>query len=116
MLKTPLVSMLLVLAASLLGAVGQFLFQHASKATKGGLVATLLSPWALAGMASYVSVMILFTTAFRMGGSVKVLYPIYASTFIWAALLSLAFFGQPVRPIHGLGMLLLVLGIACMSW
>ncbi len=60
--------------------------------------------------------MVMFTSAFRLGGTVRVLYPIYASTFIWAAVMSLAFYGQPIRLTHGIGMLLLIVGILCMSW
>ncbi|MEQ8788789.1 MAG: hypothetical protein RIC55_20930 [Pirellulaceae bacterium] len=115
MLGTPVASMLLVLLAAVLGAGGQFLFKHASQ-DKASLSAVLLNPWALSGMACYLTVMFLFTTSFRLGGSVRVLYPLYASTFIWAAVLSLVLFGQPIRPIHGLGMVLLLAGIVCMSW
>jgi multidrug transporter EmrE-like cation transporter len=115
MLRTSLASILLVLLAAVLGAGGQFLFKHASQG-KTGLIGVLLSPWALAGMLCYVTVMVLFTTSFRLGGSVRVLYPLYASTFIWAAVLSLILFGHPIRPIHGLGMVLLIVGIVCMSW
>jgi multidrug transporter EmrE-like cation transporter len=116
MFNTPPLSLLLVLAAAMLGAVGPFLFQHAARAGEKSAVAALASPWALAGMGCYLAVMVMFTSAFRLGGTVKVLYPIYASTFIWAALMSLAFYGQPIRWIHGVGMLLLIAGILCMSW
>ena len=115
MLKTPLLSLILVLAAALLGAVGQFVFQHAAK-TSRGLASVLVSPWAWLGMLTYLSVMVLFTQAFRLGGNVKVLYPIYATTFIWAALGALALHGTPIRPIHMAGMTLLISGIVCMSW
>ncbi|MEZ6069929.1 MAG: hypothetical protein R3C10_06530 [Pirellulales bacterium] len=109
-------SMLLVLVASILGAIGPFLFQQAAKAQVGHALVALVNPWAIAGMASYLTVMLLFTQAFRLGGTVKVLYPIYATTFVWAAVISLLYFGQPVRPIHIVGMGLLVAGIVCMSW
>lgn len=115
MLGTPLLSMLLVLAAAVPGAVGQFHFQRGAKSADS-VDALLLSPWAWTGMACYVTVMLLFTNALRLGGSVRVLYPLYASTFLWAAVLSLLLFGQPIRPIHGLGMALLIAGIVCMSW
>jgi hypothetical protein len=53
------------------------------------------SPWILGGMACYVAVMFLFTQAFRAGGTVTVLYPVYALTFIWAAIFGLVLFGLP---------------------
>ena len=37
---------------------------------------------------TYLLVIVLFTYAFSIGGTVRVLYPLYASTFIWAALIA----------------------------
>ena len=115
MLNTPPLSLLLVLLASVLGAIGPFLFERASHVALSGIVSVLLNRWSLAGMACYVAVMVLFTSAFRLGGTVKVLYPIYASTFIWAALMAMVFQNQPIRVSHGVGMVLLMAGIFCMS-
>lgn len=105
-----------VLVASALGAGGQFLFKLA--AARGGPkpFAFLFTPWAAAGLASYFLVMMLFSYAFQRGGSVPLLYPIYATTFIWAACLAWVFYGQAIRPIHVVGMVLLVAGIILMSW
>ena len=114
--KTPVLSMVSVLGASLLGAVGQYLFQHGARHSRSGIIGFLTSPYILAGMAGYILVMVLFTYAFKIGGTVRVLYPLYATTFIWAAVIAWVSYGQPIRPIHGGGMLLLVLGMICMSW
>jgi multidrug transporter EmrE-like cation transporter len=110
-----MISIVCVLIASVLGAVGQFLFKTASDRATGGLASVLLSPWALAGMACYVTVMGFFTHAFRKGGTVTVLYPIYASTFIWAAVIALLLYGDPIRPVHVAGMILLVAGMYLMG-
>jgi multidrug transporter EmrE-like cation transporter len=114
--QTPIVALACVLAASLLGAAGQFLFKLA--ATRGGSapLGFLATPWAFLGLASYVAVMLLFSFAFRRGGTVTVLYPLYASTFIWAAVMAWALYGQPIRPIHVAGMVLLIAGMVCMGW
>jgi multidrug transporter EmrE-like cation transporter len=114
--QTPIIALVCVLAASLLGAAGQFLFKLA--ANRGGSAAFgfLATPWAFIGLACYVSVMLLFSLAFRRGGTVTVLYPIYASTFIWAAIMAWAIYGQPIRPIHVSGMVLLIAGMVCMGW
>lgn len=112
---TPLVSIICVLIASVLGAIGQFLFKLA--ATRGGAapLGFLWTPWALIGLSCYIAVMMLFSLAFQRGGTVQVLYPIYATTFIWAAAMAWAIYGQPIRPIHVAGMILLIVGIICMS-
>ncbi len=118
MLGTPISSIALILGASVLGAFGPFLFHAAAQRSSAGPLLTLLDVRALLGMACYVTIMVLFTAAFKLGGSVRVLYPVYAFTFIWAALLA-SLIGSdpsPVRAIHVLGMLCLVSGIAMMSW
>ena len=111
---TSILAILYVLAASVLGAGGQYLFK-AGVDRGGGWLSFLTSPWSWAGMACYVAVMGLFTSAFRAGGSVTVLYPIYATTFIWAAIMGAVFYGQPIRAVHVAGMLLLVAGMALMG-
>ena len=55
--------------------------------------------------------MVLFVAAFRAGGALTVLYPIYASTFIWAAIMGQIIYNQPIRPVHVLGMVLLIVGM-----
>lgn len=115
MLKTPLLAIVCMFIASMLGAAGQYLYKAGADRAPDGGPAMFASPWIVGGMACYVGVMFLFTQAFRAGGTVTVLYPIYALTFIWAAILGLAFFGQPIRPVHIVGMVLLVLGIYLMG-
>src|ERR1044072_807205 len=92
MIQTTAMAILSVLLASLLGAAGQFLFTLA--ANRGGPAAFgfLRTPWAFLGLACYLAVMFLFSQAFRRGASVTVLYPIYASTFIWAAVMAWMFY------------------------
>jgi multidrug transporter EmrE-like cation transporter len=115
MSRTPLLAIACMLVASILGAGGQYLYKAGTdRATTGG-ISMFGSPWILGGMACYVAVMFLFTQAFRAGGTVTVLYPVYALTFIWAAILGLVVFGQPIRPVHLLGMVLLVSGIYLMG-
>ena len=59
--------------------------------------------------------MVLFVAAFKKGGSLATLYPVYATTFIWAALIALLAYGTPIRPINIAGMGLLVAGMYCMG-
>jgi hypothetical protein len=37
--------------------------------------------------------MALFVAAFKRGGALSVLYPVYATTFIWAAVIALMAYG-----------------------
>jgi drug/metabolite transporter (DMT)-like permease len=113
-MRTPPVSIAFFLLASLLGAAGQFLYKSgAARTTTSPL--SYLNPRILAGVACYVAVMVLFVAAFKKGGSLTVLYPLYATTFIWAALIALATEGTPIKLMNIAGMLLLVAGMYLMG-
>jgi len=103
------------LAASILGALGQFLYKGGADAATGGWASYVLNPRILAGVACYIGVMVLFVAAFKRGGELSVLYPVYASTFIFAAFISFFAFGTDIRPINLLGMVLLVAGMYFMG-
>jgi hypothetical protein len=60
-------------------------------------------------------VMVLFVAGFKQGGQMTVLYPLYASTFIWGALIALVAYGTPIRPINIAGMVLLIAGMYLMG-
>lgn len=114
-MATPISSMIMFLAAALLGAIGQYLYKTGADRADGGLGSYLANPRLLGGVVCYVAVMVLFVAAFRRGGSMAVLYPLYASTFVWGAVIALLAFGTPIKPVHGLGMLLLVVGMYLMG-
>lgn len=109
--STPIASMALFAAAAVLGAVGQYLYKSGADVADGTIVGYLLNLRILAGVICYVAVMVLFITAFRIGGALMVLYPIYASTFIWTALLAWWAYDAPIGPTSIVGMLLLVTGM-----
>jgi multidrug transporter EmrE-like cation transporter len=113
--STPLLSMVLFLMAALIGALGQFFYKSGAEKTSNELSSYLLNWRLLVGVVCYVAVMVLFVAAFKRGGSLSVLYPLYASTFIWAALIGLWAYGVPVKPINLAGMILLVAGMYLMG-
>jgi multidrug transporter EmrE-like cation transporter len=115
MLKTPIVAIVCMLVASIFGAAGQYLYKTGASHSVAGPFATMLNPWILAGMGCYIAVMVLFTQAFKAGGQVTVLYPVYATTFIWAAIIGQAIYNQPIRLVHIAGMILLIVGIYLMG-
>ena len=114
-MKTPVASVLLFLLAAFLGALGQFLYKSGADRATGGIATFLLNGRILAGVVCYTAVMVLFVAAFKRGGSLSVLYPVYASTFIWGALIALLAYGTVIRPVHVLGMALLVGGMYFMG-
>jgi multidrug transporter EmrE-like cation transporter len=114
-MQTPLASILCFLAASVLGAVGQFLYKSGADQASGTPMSYVLNPRLLGGVICYIAVMVLFVAAFRRGGSLSVLYPIYASTFIWAALIARWVYGEPIQLVNLAGMVLLVGGMFLMG-
>ena len=114
-MATPIVSIVYFLIASFLGALGQYLYKSGAENATGGLSSYLYNGRLLAGVACYIGVMILFVAAFKKGGSLTVLYPIYATTFIWAALIALMVFGTPIKLTNVAGMGLLIVGMYLMG-
>lgn len=103
------------MVAALLGALGQYLYKSGADVAGSSVASYLLNPRLLGGVLCYLLVMILFVAGFKRGGAMTVLYPIYASTFIWGAVIGLIAYGTPIKPVNLAGMLLLVVGIHLMG-
>jgi len=114
-MRTPILSVVFFVVAALLGALGQLLYKSGADAADGTLRGYLLNVRILGGVVCYVAVMVLFVAAFRRGGALTVLYPVYASTFVWAAILAFFAYGQEIRPVNVAGMVLLVFGMYLMG-
>jgi drug/metabolite transporter (DMT)-like permease len=112
---TPVSSMLMFLIAAFVGALGQFLYKSGAEQTTRAWLSYVLNWRLLVGVLCYIGVMVLFIAAFKKGGSLSVLYPLYASTFIWAAIIGLLAYGVPIRPMNIAGMVLLVAGMYLMG-
>ncbi len=112
---TPAISILLFAIAALLGALGQLLYKTGAESSGGTVASYIANPRILGGVVCYVAVMVLFVAAFKRGGALTVLYPIYASTFIWAAVIAMMVYGTPIKPVNVGGMVLLVAGMYCMG-
>ena len=110
-MKTPLISIALFIVAALLGAVGQFLYKSGADRATDGWTSYVFNARLVGGVACYIAVMILFVAAFKRGGALTVLYPIYASTFIWSAIIARLAYSTPIRPINVAGMALLIAGM-----
>ena len=114
-MKTPLISILFFLLASFLGALGQFLYKSGAERTGNGVASYLTNGRLLGGVACYVAVMLLFVAAFKRGGALTTLYPVYATTFIFAAVIALYQYGTPIKLLNVAGMALLIAGIYLMA-
>jgi drug/metabolite transporter (DMT)-like permease len=114
MQTTPAAVFMFVVAA-FLGALGQFLYKSGADRAGASVVSYLLNARLLGGVFCYVAVMVLFVAAFKRGGALTVLYPIYATTFIWAAIISWFVYGTPIRLVNIGGMVFLIAGMYLMG-
>lgn len=109
--QTSLLSMFCFALAALLGAIGQYLYKSGADITGEAWYSYVANPRLIGGVVCYIAVMVLFILAFKLGGSLTVLYPIYASTFIWAALIAWKAYGTPITWTNILGMVFLLAGM-----
>jgi drug/metabolite transporter (DMT)-like permease len=111
LMKTTPLAILYFLVASVLGAVGQFFYKAGADRTRGTLQSYLLNSRILLGACCYIAVMVLFVAAFKQRASPSALYPLYATTFIWAAFIEHALYGRTISAANVTGMALLVGGM-----
>lgn len=114
-MNTPSISIIFFLIASALGALGQFLYKSGAEKAGGSMLSYIANPRLISGVFCYIAVMVLFIAAFKKGGSLTVLYPVYATTFIWGAIIAFYAFGTPIKPVNLLGMVVLIIGMYLMG-
>jgi len=107
------IPIVLNLVAAVLGALGQYLYKI------GGLklgVIPLIKNWYLyTGMILFCVVMVLFVWAFRLGGRLGVVYPVYATTFIWGFLIATMLDQEPYSWVQVLGIGFIMVGVSCIA-
>jgi uncharacterized membrane protein len=114
-MQTPPSSIACFVVAAIIGSVGQYLYKAGAEEAGHTIISYLFNVKLLAGMGCYIAVMVLFVAAFRLGGAMSVLYPIYASTFIWGAIIAWLAFGERISLINMAGMGVLILGMYLMG-
>jgi len=106
--------LMLVLISSALGAAAQYLYKYGSlRLQEWPLYKNI---WLLSGMLLFGVVMLLFVMAFKMGGRLSVVYPAYATTFLWASLLGILVDKEAYSPLQAVGMGLLLGGVFMISY
>ena len=114
-LVASLPSILCFVVAAFFGAVGQYLYKSGADTADSSAAGYLLNPRLIGGVVCYAAVMVLFIVGFRLGGRMTLLYPIYASTFIWAAIIGWRVYGTPITTTNVVGMAALVVGMYLMG-
>jgi drug/metabolite transporter (DMT)-like permease len=105
-----LVPVALSLAAALFGAAAQLLYKRA--ATNIFEIAPWLNLPLWGGLFFFTLVLILLIAAFRNGGGLMVVYPVYATTYIWSLIFAWHFENERVSWPQLLGTMLVLIGVA----
>ena len=100
--------MFIYLVAGIAGAGGQYFYKlGASRMSQ----VPLWQNWPLAaGVLSFCLVMVAFIASFRLGGRLSVVYPMYATTFVWGALIGVFVERESMTWMQGIGVGVIVLG------
>lgn len=101
---------ILNLVASVLGALGQWLYKLGARDLKEVPLYKNL-PF-LGGMLCFCVVMGLFMVAFRLGGKISITFPVYALTFVWGTMIGVFVDKEPFNSWQGAGVVLVFIGVA----
>jgi len=102
---------LLFLIAALLGALGQYFYKTGAQSNEGNLFSYLTNYRIIIGILCYITIMFLFIIAFRIGALLTVVYPVYATTFIWGMLIGVFILGEKINISNIAGIIFIILGV-----
>ena len=103
------IPIILYLIASLLGALGQYFYKLAG--LQIGSTPLFKNYFLWLGIILFIAVMGLFVSAYRLGGRMSIVYPIYATTFIWAALIAVLLGKEPWSIKQCIGIISIICGL-----
>jgi len=105
------IPILLNCLAALLGAGGQYYYKKGSTLLSERIINFPI----IIGIGLFCLVMALFVIAYKLGGKISVVYPFYATTFIWGTLIGIIFEKEPVKMGHFVGLSLLMIGLTIIA-
>ena len=107
-MRTEKWALFLVLFATLLTSTGQLFYKLGIGSLS--LVSVMDNYLLLLGLFLYITAMFLILIALKYG-ELSVLYPVIAMSYVWVALLSIFFLGEPVGFLKWSGVFAIVAGI-----
>jgi len=97
------------LVAGVLGAFGQYFYKIGADRLRS---VNVFANWHLfVGAFFFILVMVCFVAGFRLGGKLSVVYPVYATTFIWGTLIAIFMQNETVSMGAWLGIVLISSGV-----
>lgn len=114
------VAIYLVLACTLLVAIGQYLIKiGANRLSHAGFLATAIGiitiPQLFAGYCLYAVFTVMFVYALRHG-ELSVLYPLIALGYVWVTITAVVAFHESINPFKIIGLVVIISGVAVLGW
>lgn len=100
----------IVLFSTLLTSTAQLFYKFGAEKLSFDVLKLITNYELIMGMVLYAIGGILLILSFR-GGEVSVLYPIFATSYIWVSFLSIYFLGEIMNPYKWIGVSAIVMGI-----
>jgi multidrug transporter EmrE-like cation transporter len=102
------------LLAAVFGAFGQYFYKLGSSRLSQ---IPLYKNWPIfTGAVLFCVVMVLFVVAFKLGGKLSVVYPVYATTFIWGMLIAAFMSSERINLIQVSGVFVIILGVGLVAF
>jgi len=114
-MKTKLWAMGMILGCTLLTSTAQLFWKFGADKLEFNLLSIITNVQIFAGIFLYLIGGILLIISFR-GGEVTVLYPIFATSYIWVSLLSIYFLSELMTLFKWLGIFTIIAGIILISF
>jgi undecaprenyl phosphate-alpha-L-ara4N flippase subunit ArnE len=114
-MSTKLWAMGIVLGSTLLTSTAQLFYKFAAEKLSFNILSIITNVNLLVGVVLYAVGGILLIISFR-GGEVSVLYPIFATSYIWVSFLSIYFLGEVMNIFKGLGVFVIIAGIILIGY
>lgn len=114
-MSTKLWAVGIVLFSTLLTSTAQLFYKYGSEKLSLDILSLITNYELVAGMVLYAIGGILLILSFR-GGEVSVLYPIFATSYIWVSFLSIYFLGETMNIFKWLGIFTIIAGIVLIGF
>ncbi len=113
--RTPISSVMLVLASAFLASVSQILYKLSWRLNGlNNIINVLFSPYPYIGLFLYGVAFVFLIAALRKG-ELSVLYPFLATSFLWVSLFSVFFLNESFGTFKILGFASVVIGIVLLG-
>jgi len=113
-MSTKLWAMMLILGATLLTSTAQIFYKFGAEKLSFDILSIITNLELITGMMLYAIGGVMLILSLR-GGEVSVLYPIFATSYIWVSISSIYFLNELMNFFKWTGIIIIILGIILIS-